>query len=212
MQEKKLINTAKQLARQVECAKQAGMYETMFICFGSLLGDVRHNHSIIPGDNDMDVGFISEKTTREQQMEYLRLIQQPCKDFPTPKGLFAYRGEASFREDTRKLYWASIRGKPAEECYKCCHWFFWTQYGYTWHSKGRGSLVKGAPSGIVGVGPEIEFLGVKIHTMSKVGSILDFWYVDWNIPRSGGNSSKKVLMSVKKWNPLKGVVIEQRVA
>ena len=204
----KLINTSLQLARQVECAKQAGIYDAMFLAFGSLLGLVRHNGSMIPGDDDMDVSIISEMITPEQQKEYIKLIQQPTAEFPE-HGLFEYRGLVNRRQDNDGHFWISIRGKPAEECFKCCHWFFWAQHGYSWHCKGPGSLVKGAPEQFISIGPEAEFLGVKIHIPKMTGAILDFWYTDWGTPRAGGNSAKKVLFTEVDWKTMTGKVVEQ---
>lgn len=199
--------TALQLARQVECAQLAGMYDSMFLAFGALLGYAR-NGGMIPGDDDLDVGFISEKITAAQEKEYIRLAGEPTEHFPE-HGLFEYRRELSFREDNKRPFWISIRGRPAEACFKCCHWFFWTQYGYTWHCKGRGTLVKGAPAEYLEIGPEIEFLGVKIHIPKMTGAILDLWYTDWWTTRLGGNSARKVLMEVSDWSKMKGVVHEQ---
>lgn len=202
-----LKNTSEQLARQVECAKEVGIYDSMFIAFGTLLGHVRHNGSMIPGDNDLDLGFISEEITVEQQMAYLKLIQTPTKEWPDD-GLFAYRGNVTPRQDNGGLFWITLRGRPKEECFKCCHWFFWTQYGYTWHSKGPGSFVKGAPKEFFGKGPEVEFLGVKIRVPKMTGALLDFWYTDWFTQRMGGNSAKKVLMKEVDWAKMTGKVIE----
>jgi len=201
--ENKLQNTAKQLQRQVDCAKAAGIYDSMFIAFGSLLGFVRHNGSMIPGDDDLDVGFISEMITKEQEDEYVRLIGQPTETFPE-HGLFEMRREMSRRDDNGRLFWVSCRGLPVDDCFKCCHWFFWTDMGYTWHCKGRGALVKGLPAGYLDVGPEVEFMGVKVHIPRLTGATLDFWYTDWYTPRAGGCSAKKVLMNVSDWGKMKG--------
>ena len=203
--EAKLQNTADQLARQVECAKQAGIYDSMFLAFGTLLGQVRHNGSMIPGDDDLDLGFISEEITPEQETEYIRLIGSPTKAFPN-HGLFEYRREITRRRDRGGHFWLSCRGRPVETCFKCCHWFFWTRYGYTWHSKGPGSFVKGAPAQFFGKGPEVEFLGVTVRVPKMTGALLDFWYTDWFTQRMGGNSARKVLMENVDWKTGNGEV------
>ena len=201
--EKKLQNTAAQLQRQVDCAKAAGIYDAMFIAFGSLLGYLRHNGSMIPGDDDLDVGFISEMITKEQENEYIKLISEPTDIFPE-HGLFEFRRELARRDDNGRLFWLSCRGMPVDDCFKCCHWFFWDQQGYTWHCKGRNALVKGLPAGYLVTGPEVEFLGVTIRIPKFIGSTLDFWYTDWFTQRMGGNSARKVLMEVSDWGTMKG--------
>jgi hypothetical protein len=203
-----LENTAKQLARQVECAKQAGMYDAMFISFGTLLGYVRYG-TIIPHDNDLDIGFISEMITAEQENEYLRLMREPTDVFPE-HGLGECRWELNRRDDNSRLFWVSVRGLPDDVCFKCCHWFFWTQQGYTWHCKGRGALVKGLPAGYLELGPEVEFLGVTVRIPRFTGSAMDFWYTDWGTPRVGGNSAKKVLFEVADWAKMSGNVRVRR--
>lgn len=208
----KLKNTALQLARQMECARAAGIYEHTFLSFGGLLGFVREQ-GFIEGDNDLDVGVFADNITAEQEREFVRLLGMPTTDFPTSKGLFEYRERSTRREDNGRYWWVSIRGKSEEECFKCCHWFFWKQYGYMWHTKGPGSFLKGAPAFYLSPGPEVEFMGVKIHIPKMVGSILDFWYTDWWTKRLGGNSAKKVTMEVTRWGAprLQGKVIEKDV-
>jgi hypothetical protein len=205
----KLRNTALQLSRQVECAKSAGIYDAMFLAFGSLLGYVR-NGGFISGDDDMDVGFVSEMITSQQEEEYIRLVGTPTREFPE-HGLFEYRREMARRDDNNRLFWISVRGKPAGECFKCCHWFFWKQQGYAWHCKGRGAAVKGMPEAFLEIGPEIEFLGVKIHAPRFTGSMLDLWYTDWYTPRAGGCSAKKIILDVKTLDPLAGSVKESGI-
>ena len=200
----KIHNTSEQLARQVECAKMAGIYDQLFLAFGSLLGYVR-NGTIIAHDDDMDLGIMADDITFEQQQEYLNLMGAPTKAFPN-HGLFEFRREMTRRQDKQGYFWASIRGRPVGQIYKCCHWFFWTQQGYTWHSKGPGSFMKGAPAQFFGKGPEVEFLGVKIRVPKMSGALLDFWYTDWLIPRVGGNSAKKVLMTSVDWKTMRGKI------
>ena len=198
--------TKKQFARQVECAREAGIYNAMFLAFGSLLGHVRSG-GIVSGDDDMDVGFISEMITREQELEYIRLIGLPTEEFPG-HGLYEYRRESAMRYDSNRPFWLSIRGRPHGECFRCCHWFFWDRSGYTWHCKGAGTLVKGLRSGILTPGEEVEFLGTMIRIPKFTGAALDAWYPDWVTPRSGGNSSKKILMNVTSWQTMSGTINE----
>lgn len=198
----KIKNTADQLARQVECAKKVGIYDSMFLAFGSLLGYIREG-TIISHDDDMDIGIMADNITIEQQHEYVQAMGESCKAFPN-HGLFEYRREMTRRQDNGGLFWVSIRGRPVGQCYKCCHWFFWTQQGYTWHSKGPGSYVKGAPVEYFGMGPEVNFLGVKIRIPKMSGALMDFWYTDWFMPRVGGNSARKVLMTDVNWTIMKG--------
>jgi hypothetical protein len=94
----KLKNTALQLARQMECARAAGIYEHTFLSFGGLLGFVREQ-GFIEGDNDLDVGVFADNITAEQEREFVRLLGMPTTDFPTSKGLFEYRERSTRRED-----------------------------------------------------------------------------------------------------------------
>jgi hypothetical protein len=201
-------NAAKQLARQIECAKEVGIYDAMFLAFGALLGYVREG-DMIEGDDDLDVGFISEMITADQEKAYVESVGKPCKAFPGKNGLFEYRRIVSYREDNGRLFWLSLRGAPSDLCFKCCHWFFWKDKGYAWHSKGRDSLVKGIPAPYLEIGPEVEFLGVKIHIPKRTGSVLDFWYTDWMTKRLGGNSARKILMKEMDWAKVSGQVVEK---
>ena len=201
----KIKNTTLQLARQVECAKQVGIYDQMFLSFGALLGYIRHD-GMIPGDDDWDVGILGDNVSIEQQEEYIKLLEEPTDDFPE-KGLFTYRKRLSRRLDN-KYFWLSVRGKSVDDCFKCCNWFFWEKHGYMWHSKGKGSLVKGAPKDYFEIGEEIDFLGVKIRVPKMTGALLDLWYPEWATQRMGGNSSKKILLKNVNWETLCGDVEE----
>lgn len=195
--DKKIQNLSKQFARQVECARLAGIYEHFFIAFGSLLGYAR-NGAVIPHDDDMDIGIVADKITAEQEQKYFTLLEQPTMDFPG-KGLFEYRKEHT-RWPNGRFYWISIRAQPIGQGLKCCNWFFYSHAGIAWHTKGPGSLIKGMPGKYLELGEEVEFLGTTVKIPKYTGACLDWWYDDWATPRVGGTSSKRCLMTVNNWN------------
>lgn len=179
----------KQFARQIECAKEVGIYDAMFLAFGSLLGYVREG-TVIAHDHDMDVGFDRDMITGDQELAYLAAIQKQTGDLGK-HGLGEYRFDKSIRPDGR-LYWCSIKGYP--DGVSCCHWFFWRDRGYAWHSKGPRDLFKGMPAAYLGGSTEVSFLGSTVNAPLRAGSMLDWWYPgNWTIPVAGGNSSKRVI-------------------
>lgn len=191
-----------QFARQMECARAAGIYHATFLAFGSLLGYVREG-GVIPHDHDMDIGIDRSLITAEQEDEYLRLVQLPCDAFPKqPHGICEYRLDSARRPDDGRLFWMSLKASPHPDGCSCCHWFFWRHAGYAWHAKGHNALVKGMPEDIFGAGgPEVTFMRSKVHLPKFPGAMLDMWYRGcWMVPQSGGNSSCPVTLSVKDWN------------
>ena len=97
----KISNTAEQFSLQVECAKKAGIYDNMFLAYGSLLGAVRSG-GIIEHDDDMDVGFIgAPQSGVEDYVGYL-----------SAAGLGRYRWLN--HRYAEKFVWCSIRMHPAE--------------------------------------------------------------------------------------------------
>lgn len=190
----------RQLSRMVQCARQAGIYDSMFLAFGSLLGYVREN-GIIIHDHDMDVGIIRSQITQEQEREYHRLIRQPCPEFPgQSRGITEFRDEFAYRPDDHRFFWHTLRSRPHGEGRSCCHWYFFTHAGDAWHAKGPQAKVKGCPAHYIVQGPVVRFLGVEIHVPLYSGALLDWWYPGhWMVPQSGGNSSGRVEMVVPDW-------------
>jgi hypothetical protein len=197
----KASKTAEQFAIQMDCFARAGMSGAVMLNFGSLLGHCREG-GIIGYDSDMDLGIISSMVTIEQETEYVRLVRAA--------GLTEYRDMSAKRPDTQRLFWMSIRKDPAGIGYKCCHWFWIEHAGILWHHKGPGSLIKGIPASMLQVGPEVEFLGVKVRIPRNAGACLDFWYPDWATPRTGGNSETRFHMKVQDWKDEKTWKIEDR--
>lgn len=195
--DKKIRNLSEQFARQVECAKESGIYDYFFLAFGSLLGHAR-NGGVIAHDDDMDIGIIADNITAEQEQAYVSMLETSTPDFPG-KGLFEYRKEMT-KWPSGRYYWVSIRAQPIGQGLKCCNWFFFEHAGIAWHTKGPGSLIKGMPGKYLELGGEVEFLGTKVRIPLYTGSCLDWWYDDWATPRVGGTSSKRCLMTVPSWN------------
>ena len=185
---------------QCEAAKKAGIYEEMFLSFGSLLGYCRDG-GFINGDDDMDVSFISENITLEQEREYIKWLSDI--DDSRPNGLYEYRRRTQLNPVTGKLFWTSLMRDPKGKGFKCCNWFWFKHKSWMWHHKGSDmgvqSLIKGTPAKYFVLGDYVEFLGVKVRIPKYPGALLDWWYPNWSIP-AGGSSSKKVLMKARDWS------------
>jgi hypothetical protein len=192
------IRIGKQLQRQVECAKQAGIYDAMCLAFGSVLAVCRHRGPNMDDDDD-DVMIFADMVTAEQEREYVRLLEVPTADFPD-KGIGRCRFMQETRPDNGRYFWASIKGDASDVGRKCCHWFVWRQGGYLWHCKSKGAMVKGIPENLCMPGVETEYFGAKIRLPSDPGACLDWWYPgNWLVPRNGVNSAPTVTMKIGDW-------------
>lgn len=188
-----------QFGRQVECARKAGIWDKMFLAFGSLLGAAREG-TLIGHDDDMDVGFLGDEISAQQQEEYRRLLGLETPDIPWPHGCREYRDLHSYVPDSSGKYlWMSIQAFPPGQGWKCCNWFFFTHAGIAWHAKDKNAKIKGCPADFLEMGPEIEFLGQRIRVPRRSGAWLDWCYPDWSTPRRGGNSDTSLLLSVLDW-------------
>jgi hypothetical protein len=206
---KKVERLKEQFAFQMQCAKNAGIYDVCFLAFGSLLGYVRER-GFISHDNDMDVAFLGDEITKEQMYNYISELKKPTKiekdliekyGRPThPRGLYAYREETKKNKVNGKLFWTTLRMHPRGKAYKCCNWFMFEHKGYAFHHKGGDSFVKGLPGRYVKIGPEVEFLGVKVHIPRYAGACLDYWYPDWRTSRSDVTKSEGKLLKVTSWD------------
>jgi hypothetical protein len=199
----------RQFSRVIQCAKQTGIYDCMFLAFGSLLGYVRER-GVIVHDHDMDMGIIRSGITQEQEREYQRLIREPCAEFPGQRrGITEYRDDFCMRPDDHRFFWHSLRAAPQGQGRSCCHWYFFDHKGYAWHAKGPQAKVKGCPAQYVVQGPEVRFLQTTVHVPMYAGALLDWWYPgNWLVPQPGGNSSDRVTMDVPDWTKPDGWVIK----
>ena len=175
----------------MECAKKADIWNATMLSFGGLLGYCRENHSIIGHDNDLDLIIRSDLITIEQEDAFFKYCEE--------KGLFRYRKKVQINPITGRFFWFSLRAFPNHTSWKCCHWFNFLYKGYSFHCKGTNALVKGIPANYLEIGPAVEYLGSEIHIPKYPGACLDFWYPDWATSRSGGNSSKKILLNIPDW-------------
>lgn len=196
---------AMQFARQMECAREIGIFDAVCLGFGSTLAAIRHGGRPNESDDDDDLVFFSELITPEQEQEYLRLVQQPCDAFPASthhKGLFEKRGLIEYRPDNHRLFWLSLKADSDGQGRKCCHWFTWEQGGYTWHCKHKKAKVKGVPAQLLRPGgPIVTYMGTRVRLPIMPAACLDWWYPGgWAVPHPGyGSSSPRALMKVPNW-------------
>ena len=220
---RKVIGLTAQFALQMQCAKNEGIYDQCFLAFGSLLGYVRER-GFIGHDNDMDLGILADNLTVKQINRYVAELLKPTViprklvkflnslemngyiDRETgrpkhPRGLYGYREHTEKNVITGKLFWTTIRAFPKSVGYKCCNWFMFEHKGYMYHHKGQDSKVKGIPTGFINeIGPEVEYLGTKVHIPRNAGACLDFWYPDPMTPRSAVSKSEGQILKVKRWD------------
>jgi len=202
------------LLKAKECAIEAGVYDKMFLSFGTLLGAIRptknENHKyrlgLMEHDDDMDIGWLPMKL--EEKKEYF----QRCAS----KGLFKWDFSGRHSTMNGDLLWFSIKD---DEHVRSCNWFFFEWDDYMWHSKGflwlneikfpiksyprsekATGLMLGAPAVYFNAGlKEIEFEHERFNVPLFAGSLCDFWYPGWAQPRKGGASSKQICGIINNW-------------
>ena len=220
-------NAASLLAIDKDCAVRAGIYDSWFISFGTLLGAVRptirktlpetphYCQGIIEHDADMDIGIFSDGITMEREEAYVANLKAA--------GCFDHREEYARRSDTQRLLWCSMRKDAPPAGTKCCHWFFYAWNGFLWHTKGKNwlneakfpsskyphsqddeALAKGIITKYLMPGElfELDFEGGRYNAPVRFGECLDAWYPLWLTPRIGGSSAAETIMRIPRWgNP-----------
>ena len=196
------------------CGKEAGIEDSMFLMFGTLLGAIRER-DFISHDDDIDVGILSHKVGRGQEANFKALLDH--------YGLFKYRRKIEQRPDTHKMLWMSAKREIEPKGVKSCIWFMFPWHGYMFHCKGSPWLWKIgqgkrimreiSQAGIKGVTTfakgnsqkwfeplrKIRFAGAEYNIPHYPGALLDELYPGWAIPRQGGASSQHVVIAIRKW-------------
>jgi len=211
------------LKELIEIAMEAGIYEGFYPGFGTLLGIVREN-DFIGHDGDMDVIIDCDKTTLENRKRYKDLLRE--------HHMYKHRWRCQKRVDNGDLLWVSIQ--KYDEGPKCCNWFSWRENGFFLHSKGKKwvldrkfkkdkygytsehqAICKGIPEGpfneLIDLPQSVseKFYNIQCKIPKRYGEILDAWYPDWRVPRKGGSSKAKIVMTVKDWSDSKTHVIHK---
>lgn len=203
----KLVEQLKWIRR---CATEAGIYDAMFLGYGSCLGAVR-DRGIIEHDNDADVCFLADKFNKEQEDVFYDKLHE--------YGLFTARHRERRRGDTGRLLWCSVKREKGGM--KTCIWFQQRYRGFYWHSKGRiwtqkiglkmypmvpsfcEAVGKGIPEHMLEELITVDWYGDKTWKIpARFGECLDFWYPAWPIPRVGGASKSEYILVIESWkNP-----------
>lgn len=215
------------LAFCYECAKKAGIDHALFVNFGLLLGIVRDG-DWIAHDNDCDLCLKIDKITPQQQLEYINYLGENVDEkgnlkpqLKTAKelaghGMFFAREKNSKRKDTGVYTWFSLRKRNDRA--KFCHWCGFDWQGYWWWTKAgkwvtprkfdldrwnyettTDALMLGIPSEYMEKLIWITFRGIKVQIPKRFGSVLDWEYPAWPIPKKGGSSKKQAVCIVENW-------------
>lgn len=208
------------LVAMKELATEAGIYDSMFLSFGTLLGAIRptlrdknrtrwYARGLMQHDHDMDVGIIG--ATDEQKEKYYQLCVE--------HGLMSHwdhpGGRIERRKDNNGIMWFSV--KQTGNGIRCCQWFFWPWNGFYWHSKGAKwtapnkfnplkykrkadaeAMALGFPMRLMSDLAEIDFEGVQFNIPSSPGGLLDRWYPGWAVPDKG-SSRKTTVLVINQW-------------
>jgi len=214
------------LAVLKDCAERAGIYEHMFVSFGSLLGAIRptarkyveqnriiYCRGMIEFDGDGDMGILSDRCDPARIEQYFAYCQDAgvMAVWPRPEQRIRRR------PDNGEILWFSAKKRSGGV--KICNWFFHEWKGYMLHGKGKGwtgdkkfsiqkwprqkdveGIALGAPAKYFKELVPMEFEGVKLNVPKLSGSLLDYWYPLWARPKKGGASRKKIVVIIKKFN------------
>ena len=212
--ERKLL-TIQDMKTIIQCAKDAGVYDHLFVSFGLLLGICRE-HNFIKHDNDVDMCLLADNITKEQEDDYFDALKG--------EGMFQAREEVARRRDTGRMTWFSLRRRADHS--KFCHWLCFRWGGYVWHTKSKrwiktskfgrseikyreedDAILQGTPENYVLPLQKCDFKDMVISIPARPGSVLDWCYQGWYMPKSGGSSAHRALCRVPKWSDPSGWVV-----
>ena len=220
-------NARELLAALVANARTVGIYDKMFISFGTLLGAVRPTMSryaqqytlgFMDHDGDMDVSFLP--ISHQERRDYFTMCKQQglMDGWPYPDN------RVEVHPGNGDLLWFSA--KKAEGLTKCCNWFWIEKDGYLFHSKGdrwpkhanekiahrssgfRASML-GIQASLLMDLVEIDFEGLRVNVPAQAGTVLDHWYSKWFTP-AGGSSEHKIICYVRDWSNPNTWVIKKK--
>lgn len=189
-------------------AKDVGIDKHLFVSFGLLLGICRE-HDFIGHDNDIDMCILADQITKDQEDAYYAKL--------TAAGMFQAREEVARRKDTGRITWFSLRKRANRS--KFCHWFCYRWNGYLWHTKsGRWvrqtkfghsgihfdptdeAIMQGTPVDYVEPLRQVQFKELRLWVPAMPGSVLDWCYPGWYMPKTSGSSGHRVMCRVPKWS------------
>jgi hypothetical protein len=203
-----------QLHQIFDCGRRAGIEHAMFLNFGTLLGVVRER-GLIEHDSDTDIGVRSDWISKSQELAF---YEELCK-----ANLFMFRRRRARRADINRYLWNSLRSKRHGP--KCCIWYMFPWGKHLYHCKGRRWLRKiGLKPAVIKLLPnhgrniqehetimkgnslncfeslvKIKVLGGKFNIPAGYGQLLDEYYEDWGIPRSGASMRHRIVL-IGKWS------------
>ena len=185
-------------------ALKAGIWDHVFLGYGSMLGAVRER-GVIGHDADADVCLLADRFTKEQEDAFYKALWD--------EGLFEHRHREWRRTDTGRLLWCSV--KKFKSGTKNCIWFQFPHNGFYWHSKGGDwvskigakltpvvqtgeAIAKGVPQHWFDELVEVDWYGQRWKIPMAYGTCLDFYYPKWLVPGKGASKSPYCLV-VDKW-------------
>ena len=190
------------------CADKAGIKDKLFVNFGLLLGVVRE-YDFIGHDDDVDMCVDMTGVPKASLDQYVRNLDA--------EGMFFARKKMSKRTDNNCVTWFTLRKRQGRA--KFCHWCGFEWQGFWWWSKAgkwvtarkfdldRWGYNEATTEGIMlGIPAEyirekiwVPFRDMKVLIPKLFGSVLDWEYPGWPVPKKGGSSKKQAVCIVQKW-------------